>query len=115
MTYTAQHWVDHLKEACDETTVDQAAKLLEDGNRVHLITWAKDYADNRTKGTYFRPRKEVIGLALASSFGLSMIASELIKWGSSVHQADFNDQTALHRAVGNGHANTTRIIAGQWR
>jgi hypothetical protein len=103
--YTAQQW-----GACDDTTVDQAAKLLEDEDRVHLITWVKNYADNLTKGTYFRPRKEVIGLALASSFGLSMVASELIQRGSSVRQADSNGQTALHRVVGNGHANTTALL-----
>ena len=108
--YAAQHWGNHLKEACDETTINKAVELLENDDRVHLITWVKDYADNLAKGTYFRPRTGVIGLALACSFGLSIVASELIQRGSSVQQEDSNGQTALHRAVGKGHANTTALL-----
>jgi hypothetical protein len=108
--YAAQHWGDHLKEACDETTIEEAVRLLGNKDRVYLITLVKDYADNLAKGTYFRPRKDVLGLALASSFGLSAVTSELIQRGASVNRADSNGQTALHRAVQNGHTNTTALL-----
>ncbi|KAI1413342.1 hypothetical protein F5Y13DRAFT_198613 [Hypoxylon sp. FL1857] len=108
--YAAQHWGNHLREAGDGATNEQAVELLEDDDKVHLIAWVKDYADNLAKRTYFRPRTQVLGLALASSFGLTAVASELIESGSSVHEKDSNGETALHRATANGHTETAALL-----
>ncbi|KAL7928629.1 hypothetical protein V8C35DRAFT_317810 [Trichoderma chlorosporum] len=113
LSYAAQHWGDHLREASDEETNQQAIELLKDTNRVHLIAWLKAYADNLAKGTYFRPRTQVFGLGLASSFGLTAVASNLINSGSSLHERDSNGQTALHHAVENGHADTAALLLGR--
>ncbi|KAI0885923.1 uncharacterized protein GGS22DRAFT_188212 [Annulohypoxylon maeteangense] len=110
LSYAAQHWGDHLREACDDEANQRAVELLEYDAKVHLITWVKDYTDNLAKRTYFRPRTKVLGLALASSFGLTSVASDLIESGSSVHDRDSNGQTALHRATENEHADTAALL-----
>ncbi|KAM0462733.1 hypothetical protein ACHAPV_003557 [Trichoderma viride] len=108
--YAAQHWGNHLRQISDEEINEQAIGLLNDRNKVHLIAWLKEYADNLVKGTYFRPRAQVSGLTLASSFGLTVVASSLISSGSSLHERDSNGQTALHHAVENGHTDTAALL-----
>ncbi|UKZ85715.1 uncharacterized protein TrAFT101_001564 [Trichoderma asperellum] len=108
--YAAQHWGNHLSQSSDEETNEQAIELLKDRDKVHLIAWLKEYADNLVKGTYFRPRTQVTGLTLASSFGLTVVASSLINSGSSLHEKDSNGQTALHHAVQNGHTDTAALL-----
>lgn len=54
--YTAQHRGHHLGQANNEETNEQAIELLKDRDKVQLITWLKEYADNLVKGIYFRPR-----------------------------------------------------------
>jgi hypothetical protein len=111
LSYAAQHWGDHLRQASDEETNEQAFELLKDRDKVHCITWLKEYADNLVKGTYFRPRTQVSGLTLASSFGLTIVASTLISSdSSSLHERDSNGQTALHHAVENGHTDTAALL-----
>lgn len=106
LSYAAQHWGDHLRYVHETSIIDLAIELLEDNNRVHVIAWVKEYANNLIKRTYFRPRNEISGLSLASAFGLTTVASRLLKLGASIHHTDSNGQSALHRAVENGHADT---------
>lgn len=108
--YAAQHWGNHLRQVSDDDINQQAIALLSDRNKVHLISWLKEYADNLVKGAYFRPRTQVYGLTLASSFGLMVVASSLISSGSSLHDRDSNGQTALHHAVENGHTDTAALL-----
>lgn len=108
--YAAQHWGNHLRQASDEETNEQTIELLKDRNKVHLIAWLKEYSDNLVKGTYFRPRTQVSGLILASSFSLTVVASRLIGSGSSLRERDSNGQTALHRAVENGYTDTAALL-----
>ncbi|EHK48124.1 hypothetical protein TRIATDRAFT_305868 [Trichoderma atroviride IMI 206040] len=108
--YAAQHWGNHLRQVSDREINEQAIGLLNDINKVRLIAWLKEYADNLVKGTYFRPRTQVSGLTLASSFGLTVVASNLISSGSSLHERDSNGQTALHHAVENGHTDTAALL-----
>lgn len=108
--YTAQYWGTHLRDVSDDAINEQAVELLEDEDRVHLIAWIKDYMDSLAKGTYFRPRTKILGLALASCFGLTAVASDLIESGASVHDMDSIGQTALHRATENAHTDTARLL-----
>ncbi|KAL7924052.1 hypothetical protein ACQKWADRAFT_319904 [Trichoderma austrokoningii] len=108
--YAAHHWGNHLRQVNDEEINKQAIALLNDRPKVHLFAWLKEYADNLARGTYFRPRTQVSGLTLASSFGLTVVASSLINSGSSLHERDSNGQTALHHAVENGHADTAALL-----
>ncbi|PNP56696.1 hypothetical protein THARTR1_03392 [Trichoderma harzianum] len=110
LSYSAQHWGNHQRNAENEENDEQALELLQDENRVHTIAWLRDYANNLARGTYFRPRARVLGLALASSFGLTKVASNLIESNSSVHETDSIGQTALHRASENGHAETAELL-----
>ncbi|KAI9148367.1 26S proteasome non-ATPase regulatory subunit [Paramyrothecium foliicola] len=108
--YAAQHWGDHLRQAGDKEANEQAIEILEDEDKVHLICWLKESADNQAKGTYFRPRAQASGLALASSFGLTATLSKAIDAGLSVHEKDSTGQTALHRAVEKGHVDTAALL-----
>jgi ankyrin repeat protein len=106
VVYAAQHWGNHLRQAADQHAIDQAVELLEDDAKVHIISWIRDYMESQAKGTCFRPRTHVQGLALASSFGLTDVASSLIEVGSRVGEKDSEGQTALHRATANGYPDT---------
>ncbi|KKP01340.1 ankyrin repeat protein [Trichoderma harzianum] len=110
LSYAAQHWGNHQRNAENERNDGQALELLRDENRVHTIAWLRDYANSLAKGTYFRPRAQVLGLALASSFGLTKVALSLIESNSSVNETDSIGQTALHRASENGHAETAELL-----
>lgn len=77
---------------------------------MHLIAWLKEDAGNLVKETYFRPRTQVPSLTLASSFGLTVVASSLISLGSSLHERVSIGQTALHHAVENGHTDTAALL-----
>lgn len=49
--YAAQHWGNHLRQASDKEINEQAIALLNDRNKVYLVAWLKEYADNLVKGT----------------------------------------------------------------
>ncbi|KAG4432894.1 hypothetical protein IFR05_011612 [Cadophora sp. M221] len=108
--YAAQHWGDHARQADDDQITQCTVRLLGSQTRVHLLVHAKDYADNHSKGTYFKPRRNVDGLSLASSFGLASAVSALLQSGSDIDSADSNGQRALYRAVGGGHMKTIQIL-----
>ncbi|KAF3067912.1 26S proteasome non-ATPase regulatory subunit 10 [Trichoderma lentiforme] len=110
LSYASQHWGNHQRNAENERNDGQALELLRDENRIHTIAWLRDYANSLAKGTYFRPRAQVLGLALASSFGLTKVALNLIESSSSVNEIDSIGQTALHRASENGHAETAELL-----
>ncbi|RYN82789.1 hypothetical protein AA0120_g9495 [Alternaria tenuissima] len=110
LAYAAQHWGDHLRSNTDDEIVTLALELLEKDGRVHLLASVKDYADNLTRGTYFRLRRRVLGLSLAACFGLTAVATRMLCLGASMDSADSNGETALHRAVASGHGETSAVL-----
>jgi ankyrin repeat protein len=110
LSYAVQNWGNHARQTNDECITRLVVKLLEDEKKVRLAVQAKDYVDNHSKCTYFKPRQKVQGLSLASSFGLTNVVLELLRLGSDINSLDSNGQRALYRAVEGAHTETIRIL-----
>ena len=128
LPYAAQHWGPHLRESYTTASIfqkdiddlkiseyeDMALEILEDERKVSLLVWIMDYSNHKSRGTYFRERSQVYGLALASTFGLNKLLSRLIDSRASgsldLNEVDSNGQNALHHAVLSSYTDTADVL-----
>jgi ankyrin repeat protein len=90
--------------------VTLALELLEKDGRAHLLASIEEYADNLTRGTYFRLQRRVLSLSLAACFRLAAVATQMLRLGAPTDSVDSNGETALHRAVASGHSETSAVL-----
>lgn len=108
--YASKHWVDHLQlvgEMKLEHAIlhflmrkDQVQASVQAAQVIKSLCpyWSQDFA------------KDVNGLWLASSFGLSQTCATLLKEGANVHDHDSHGQAPLHRAAICSFANIVQLL-----
>ncbi|KAL9614039.1 MAG: hypothetical protein Q9167_001454 [Letrouitia subvulpina] len=108
--YAAHHWGDHVRESGDESVQSRALQLLEDDAK--LMSFVQRWHRPTIQGGAYTQRypKDLLGIHVASAFGLENIILELLKNGANINSKDETEWTPLTWAVSKGCVNAVRLF-----
>lgn len=105
LTYAAQHWGNHARDAGAQTTTmeDLALEFLRDEAKLASANQAMQVTDRRYRGYSSRYDEGMTGLHMVASFGLANLTRHLLSDNGYADVRDQDGRTALHKAAENGH------------
>ncbi|KAL9045455.1 MAG: hypothetical protein Q9214_001501 [Letrouitia sp. 1 TL-2023] len=108
--YAARHWGDHVRESEDKSVQILTLQLLEDDAK--LMSFVQRWHRPAIQGGKHTQRypKRILGIHVASAFGLEKIILELLNNGADIDSRDETGWTPLTWAVSKGYIKTARLF-----
>jgi ankyrin repeat protein len=110
LEYAAQRWGDHAREGSEEGINNLALEFLEQKSKLICSSQVMHLPKYRYPNDSLFFPKDVTGLQVAASFGLTEIIQLLLGKGANVNEKDEYGWTALHRATENGHLAAVQLL-----
>ena len=108
--YAAHHWGDHVRESDHESVQFLTLQLLEDNAKLMSSIQRWCYPTIQARDYVQRFPKAVLGIHVASAFGLESIILELLKNGVDINVQDATGWTSLTWATSKGCVNAARLL-----
>ncbi|KAL8666230.1 MAG: hypothetical protein Q9168_007531 [Polycauliona sp. 1 TL-2023] len=108
--YASQHWTDHLRYVDEKESHSAVLGFLSHKEQLRASVQAAQVFESRYPHWSQDFAKDVTGLWLASSYGLSWVCTTLLEAGDDPEECDSHGQAPLHRAAIRGSVDTLQIL-----
>src|SRR5271154_2111096 len=110
LPYAARYWGNHARKGPEQTIKDIALKFLESESKISCSIQVMHISEYRYEGYTTRFPKAVLGLWVASYFGLEQVVHLLLENGADIGTKDSYGRTALYKAVEGGHKAVVQLL-----
>ncbi|KAI4273326.1 MAG: hypothetical protein L6R38_006370 [Xanthoria sp. 2 TBL-2021] len=108
--YASQHWADHLRNVVEKDSEQAVLSFLSHKEQLEASVQAAQVTASRYPYWSQDFAKDVTGLWLASSYGLSRISATLVERGANTNACDSYGQAPMHRAAIRGSVDIVQLF-----